>query len=237
MSEVTCRPVRDRVDDLREGFVAALPLAPGVMTFGMVYGLTSRQVGLMTWQSWLMSLTVFAGAAQFAALQVWATAAAGQIILLTLVVNLRYLLLGASISRHLQGLSWGQKAFAVFMLSDESYALAMARYASGQGSVAYLLGANCGLYVQWALASLAGAALATAMPELTSYRLDLVFPLAFLGMLGPMLDDRIHLAIAAVAGAGAWGAASLLSGSWHVLIAGLGGGALGVVLERRWKRS
>ncbi len=236
MSEPTYRPVRYRVDELRDGFVAALPLAPGVMAFGLVYGLASRQAGLMAWQSWLMSLTVFAGAAQFAALQVWATATAGQIVLLALVVNLRYLLLGASVAPHVRELSWGRKAFAAFMLSDESYALAMARYASGRGSVAYLLGANFGLYVQWALASLGGAALATAMPELTPYRLDLVFPLAFLGLLGPMLNDRIDLAVAAVAGAAAWAAASLLAGSWHILIAGLGGGALGAVLERRWKR-
>lgn len=216
--------------------MATLPLAPGVMAFGLVYGLTARQVGLSPGQTFLMSLTVFAGAAQFSALQVWATAGAGVIILVTLVVNLRYLLLSASIAPYLRGLPRHLKAWAAFMLSDESYALAMARHAAGQGSFAYLIGANLGVYLEWTGASLGGALLGAALPDLSLYRLDLVFPLAFLGLLVPLIGDRVTLAVALIAGVLALSGAGLLPGKWYILIAGLGASTAGVVLESLWKR-
>jgi 4-azaleucine resistance transporter AzlC len=230
------RPGQAGQASLRAGLVATLPLAPGVMAFGLVYGLTARQVGLSSAQAWLMSLTVFAGAAQFSALQVWAAASAGVVILVTLVVNLRYLLLSASIAPYLQGLPWYLKALAASMLSDESYALGMARYAAGQGSFACLIGANLGLYVEWAIASLGGALLGAALPDLSFYRLDLVFPLAFLGLLVPLIGDRVTLAVALVAGVLALSGAALLPGKWYILIAGLGASTAGVVLENLWKQ-
>jgi len=220
----------------RAGLVATLPLAPGVLAFALVYGLTARQVGLSPGQAWLMSLTVFAGAAQFSALQVWATAHAGVIILISLIVNLRYLLMSASIAPYLRGLPWHLKAFAAFTLSDESYALAMARYTAGHGSFAYLIGANLGLYLEWAVGSLSGALLGAALPDLSLYRLDLIFPLAFLGLLVPLINDRGTLAVALVAGVLAWGGAAWLPGKWYILVAGLGAGTVGTVLEERWKQ-
>jgi predicted branched-subunit amino acid permease len=157
------------------------------------------------------------------------------IILVTLIVNLRYLLLSASIAPYLRGLPWYLKAFAAFMLSDESYALAMARYAAGQGGVAYLIGANLGLYIEWAVASLGGALLGTALPDLSFYRLDLIFPLAFLGLLVPLIANRVSLIVALVAGVLALSGTALLPGKWYILIAGLGASTVGVVLEKLWK--
>jgi 4-azaleucine resistance transporter AzlC len=202
-----------------------------VIASALVYGLTARQVGLSLGQAWLMSLTVFAGAAQFSALQVWRTATAGMIILVSLVVNLRYLLMSASIAPHLRELPWRLKALAAFMLSDESYALAMARYSSGQGGFAYLAGANLGLYMQWAVGSLSGTLLGAALPDLSLYRLDLIFPLAFLGLLVPLIADRVTLVVALVAGALAVGGGALLPGRWHLLIAALAASTVGIVLE------
>jgi 4-azaleucine resistance transporter AzlC len=222
--------------ELRAGLRATLPLAPGVMAFGLIYGLAARQVGLSPGQALLMSLAVFAGSAQFSALQVWATTGVGMIILVTLIVNLRYLLLSASIAPHLRDRFWHLKAFAAFMLSDESYALAMARYAAGQGSFAYLVGANLGLYVEWTVASLSGALLGATLPDLSPYRLDLIFPLAFLGLLVPLIGNQVTLAVALVAGILAWGGAALLPGKWYILIAGLGASTTGVALESLWKR-
>ena len=216
--------------------MATLPLAPGVLTFALVYGLTARQAGLSPGQAWLMSLTVFAGAAQFSALQMWGAANAGMIILVTLIVNLRYLLMSASIAPYLRGLPWRLKAFAAFMLSDESYALAMARYTAGRGSFAYLIGANLGLYLEWAVGSLGGALLGAALPDPSVYRLDPIFPLAFLGLLVPLIADRVTLAVALFAGVLALGGAALLPGKWYILVAALGASTVGIVLEGRWKQ-
>lgn len=49
------------------GFRALLPLWPGMVPFAVAYAVTARAGGLSVWETQLMSLTVFAGASQFAA--------------------------------------------------------------------------------------------------------------------------------------------------------------------------
>lgn len=231
MNEITTVKIKG----FQSGLSATLPLAPGVMAFGFVYGLAARRVGLTVGQAWLMSLSVFAGAAQFSALQVWAAGSAGVIILVTSIVNLRYFLMSASIAPYLLEKRWYQKALAAFMLSDESYALAMSQFVNGEGSFSYLVGANLGLYIQWAVACLAGSVLEIVFFDLEFYRLDLVFPLAFLGMLIPLIRDRITLIVVLLAGLLALGGAVWLPGKWYILLAGLGASSAGVLLEKLWK--
>lgn len=221
---------------LKAGFAATLPLWPGVAAFGLVYGLAARQVGLSAFQALLMSLTVYAGGAQFSALQIWGSSGAGVIVLVTLIVNLRYLILGGSLAPYLRERPWLQKALAAFMLSDESYAVAMAQFSAMGGSYAYLIGANLGIYVTWATASLGGALLQSSLPELSSYRLELIFPLAFLGMLMPLVRNRTAVMVALIAAGLSLAGAVWLPGKWYILIAGVIASLVGALLEGRWKR-
>jgi len=52
--------------DLRRGMVATLPLAPGIVAFGLLYGMMARQAGLSPWQAAAMSMIVHAGSSQIA---------------------------------------------------------------------------------------------------------------------------------------------------------------------------
>lgn len=56
----------------QRGLLATLPLAPGVVAFGLLYGMMARQVGFSPWEAVAMSLVVHAGSAQFTALGMWA---------------------------------------------------------------------------------------------------------------------------------------------------------------------
>jgi predicted branched-subunit amino acid permease len=62
--------------DFRRGLLATLPLAPGVVAFGLLYGVMAHQVGFSPWETWAMSLIVHAGSAQFTTLGVWKAAGA-----------------------------------------------------------------------------------------------------------------------------------------------------------------
>ncbi|MFB0534140.1 MAG: AzlC family ABC transporter permease [Anaerolineae bacterium] len=218
--------------DFRRGLLATLPLAPGVVAFGLLYGMMARQVGFRFWEAWTMSLIVHAGSAQFTALGMWESTGAIPIILTTLVINLRHLLMGASVASHLRGLSPLWKALLALWMSDESYALAIAEYELGRGSHWYFLGANVGVYLTWPTSGLLGALVGAAIPDPSRYGLDLVFPLAFLGLLTAFLKDRISLAVALGAGGLALLWADLLPGKWYVVVAGLLGSGLGLLLEK-----
>jgi len=226
--------------DLRRGIAASLPLAPGMAAFGLFYGVMARQVGLSPWEALAMSLMVHAGSAQFTVLGMWATAGALPIILTTLVINLRHLLMGASIAAYLRDLNPPWKALLALWMSDESYALSIAEYERGTGSHWYFLGTNLGVYVVWAASGFAGALIGSNVPDPSAYGLDLVFPLAFLGLMMSFVKDRAGAGVAVVSGAMALAAARWLPGKWYVIVAGLLGSTLGLWLEeadKRWKRS
>jgi 4-azaleucine resistance transporter AzlC len=215
------------------GLVASLPLAPGVVAFGLLYGVMAREVGFTPWEVWAMSLIVHAGSAQFTALSMWETAGALPIVFTTLIINLRHLLLGASIAPYLRGLSPGWKRLLALWMSDESYALAIAAYRKGTGSRYYFLGANFGVYLTWSTGGLAGALLGSAIPDPAAYGLDLVFPLAFLGLLTAFLEDRASVIVALVAAALALVGALWLPGKWTIVVASLLASGVGLIMERK----
>jgi 4-azaleucine resistance transporter AzlC len=206
-------------------------LAPGIVAFGLLYGVMARRVGLMPWEVLAMSLMVHAGSAQFVAVGMWGVAGGLSIVATTLVINLRHLLMGASLAPYLRGVSRRWKAFLALWLTDESFALAAAAYREGQGSHTYLLGANLGVYLIWPISGLLGALMGSAIPDPSRYGLDLIFPLAFLGLLSGFVRDRTGLLVAVLAGGLALLFATTLGGNWHVLLAGLLGSAVGLGLE------
>jgi len=222
------------------GLLATLPLAPGVVAFGLLYGMMARQVGFSPREAWAMSLIVHAGSAQFAVVGMWETAGVVPIVLTTLVINLRHLLLGASVAPYLRGLSPLWKALLALWMSDESYALAIAEYERGQGDHLYFLGANVGIYLAWTTSGLLGALLGAAIPDPSQYGLDLFFPLGFLGLLTAFLKDRIGVAVAVATGALALLGTVFVPGKWIIIVAGLLGSGLGLALEeveRVWRSS
>lgn len=226
--------------DFARGLLATAQLAPGVVAFGLLYGLLARQAGFTPWEAWAMSLMVHAGSAQFIALSIWNSATAATIVLTTLVINLRHLLMGLSLAPRLGGLPPWWKALLALWLTDESYAVTIAAYERDVGSHRYLLGANVGVYLAWTTSGLIGALLGAAIPDPARYGLHLVFPLGFLGLLASLIRDRRGLAVAVASGGLALVAAVLLPGNWYVLVAGLLGSGLGVLLEEgeaAWRSS
>jgi 4-azaleucine resistance transporter AzlC len=218
----------------RDGVRDCLPLVPGVAAFGMVYGVLARQAGLSYAATVAMSALVFAGASQFTAVGIWGQAGGPLIVLTTCIINLRHLLLGASLAPHLAREPMAWRALLAFGTTDESYALAITRFLAGDGSRGYFLGVNVLLYACWIASALGGGALGGQVVDPGKWGIGLVFPLTFLGLLVPLLTDRTTVAVAAVAALVAVVAAPWLPGKGNVLLAMLGGGVLGAILEARW---
>lgn len=217
----------------RAGFVDTLPLWIGVAPFGMIYAVSALAAGLSWAQTLGMSLFVFAGASQFTAAGLFASGVAPwTIVLTTLIINARHVLLGASLAPFVRNLPAALKALMAFQLTDESYAVGMRRWASGEGSAAYQFGTNISLYVIWQLSTIAGMLLGARIPDLAAYGLDLVFPLTFIGLLVPLLRSRVSGVVAVLAGALTIGGALVLPGRWYILLAGIAASGVGAWLSR-----
>lgn len=224
---------------LRDGFVAMFPLWLGVAPFGAIYAVSAQAAGLDAAQTLVMSLIVFAGASQFTAAGLFAAGAAPfAIVLTTLIVNVRHILLGASLASHLAGQPWWRRVLVAAQLTDESYAVGIRRFLEGRGSFAYQVGCNLSVYVIWQASTLAGVVLGSFVPDPAAFGLDLVFPLTFIGLLMPVLRERWQrgegraLVVALAAGVLSVVGALLLPGKWYLLLAGLIASALGAVMPR-----
>jgi 4-azaleucine resistance transporter AzlC len=233
----TSKPLRISVDNsaaLRAGMLGVLPLWLASVPFGMIFAVTALAAGLSPAQVMAMSLLIFAGSAQFIGAGLFARAASPvEIVITTLIVNARHLLMSASLGEHLRHTPAWLKALIAFQLTDESYALGIARYLEGRGSPAYQLGANGLLYVGWQVSTAAGLFVGQLIPDPAALGLDLVFPLTFIGLLVPLLRDRATTAVAAIAALIAVVGALLLPGSWYILLAGLLASGLGALLPRK----
>jgi len=188
------------------GFRAMVPLWAGVVPFGAAYAVTARGAGLDLLEVQLMSLLVFAGGSQLAAVGLIAGGAGPwPLVATTFLINLRHLLYGVVVATTTP-LRGALRLVAAHLLTDEAFGVHVAQ---GRGRAAFLVGTGLSLFLAWNFATLAGGLLAASLPEPEALGIDLVFPLAFLALLVPLLRGRPALAVAAIAAAGTW-----LLGRW-----------------------
>jgi predicted branched-subunit amino acid permease len=111
------------------GVRAELPILLGVAPFGMIYGALAIAEGLPAPMAQAMSVIVFAGSAQFVAVQLIGGGAPAMVLLLTtFVVNVRHMLYSASIAPYVRPLRPAWKWLLAYLLTDEAYAIAIVHY-------------------------------------------------------------------------------------------------------------
>jgi 4-azaleucine resistance transporter AzlC len=219
------------------GAVATLPFWPGAALFGIVYAVTARAAGLSAPEIVGMSLLVHAGAAQFAAVNLIAGGAGGlSVVVGTAITNARSLLIGASIAPSVAAQPRWWRLLYAFHLSDESYAVSTAGFLRGEATPGYALGANLGMVVPWLGSAVVGVLVGAAIPTPSRWGIDLVIPLTFLGLLVPLLRSRRAVGVALCSGALALLGVSYLPGTWYLVLAGIGGSAVGSLWQTREER-
>ena len=219
---------------VRRGFVMAQPLAPGVFLYGMVFGVLASERGLTALQALLMSVFVYSGSAQLAALEVWSSSATLVPLVATLVMmNARYVLYGAAIQPWLSQARPAQSAASLYLLGDGNWALAMREYHAGYRDAGFILGSGLASFLPWVLGTLAGHGLAHSVPNPAAWGLDFML-VAFAAAIGlSMWKGRSDLAPVAVAAGVAWLFHRFVPGAWYILAAGIAAGCVGAIRHGR----
>lgn len=229
---------RTRAEDLRQlrlGFLKTLPLSLGCIPFGLAYGVLAIQAGLTVAEAMLMSLVVFAGASQFmAVVMIQAGAGLPLVVASTLLVNLRHLVMGLSISPYLSETTPAWQRLVAFAMTDESYLTSVTHYrdqAEEQGNPHFMLGAGGSIYVAWGIASFIGALAGHSISDPLKWGLDFAMPATFLTMLLPQIVSRRLAAVVTVSAVVATATYVLVPGKWYIILAVVSATATGVVLE------
>lgn len=228
-----------RKNELTEDLTAALrdcaPVVLGVIPFGITCGIMGTTANLYGLEIILMSVLVFAGAAQFIGITMLGTGITdwAVIILTTLLVNLRHLIMGSSLAPYMMRLPLPFQAFTAFFLTDESYALTISRIHKDRYNHRYQLTVSITLYLAWFLATLAGVVLGGYITDPLAWGLDFAMPATFLVLLVPLVQDRTSMIVMLVSGIVAVSAALLLPGKWYIILACIAASVVGGILEGR----
>lgn len=219
----------------RQLTVGALAISVSGLGFGFVYGLAARDAGFSPIEAMAMSVLVFAGAAQFAAIGYVAGGLAWPgVILLTALLNARHLLYSAALAPWLKGVPRVRRAVAAHLLTDEAFALSIAHFErlGRPDERGYWIAAIID-FIPWNLGTLAGVTIGAQIPDPGRLGLDVVFPAAMVGLAVGLVTGRREL-VAALGGAILGVAVSLATGPGvGVIVGGIGGALLGLAVPRR----
>lgn len=208
--------------ELIRGFVDTIPLGISVSIYGLVYGVLGGKAGLSVYEVIAMSMFVFAGASQIAAVQLIALGSNPVSIIITIfIINLRHFLMSASISPYLKEVSTRMKMLSAYFMTDESYAVTYSHFQKNKSSSFYFLGSGLNIYLFWGASGALGYLFGNALPVQFNYIFDFAFIAAFTGMLVPMVKDFPMITTVLASGIISVLGAMFIPGKWYILIAGI----------------
>jgi len=180
-----------------DGVRAAAPIGVAAFAFGVSFGVLARSAGMGRLAPVVMSLTTFAGSAQFAAASILAAGGGAAAAVATAVLlNLRYGPMGLSAASTLEG-PWWRRALTAQLVVDESWAIAQR---DGRIDRHLLVGAGLLLVVGWVGGTAVGVLAGDLVADPASLGLDAAFPALFLALLVGQIKGRSRL-LAAIGGA------------------------------------
>lgn len=213
---------------IRTEFYRLLPISLFVVAFGMAFGLAAVQKGLAPLEAVLMSTTVFAGASQFATLDMWNTEVAVlPLIAVVFAINSRHLLMGASLYPMLRDVSPGRRYAMLLLLTDANWAVSAQEYQSGRRNLEVIIGGGLALWLAWIVGTVLGVYFGGLLEDPRSLGLDMVLGCFLLAMaLGGKKSPRVLVAwtVAAVSSLAAY---RWLPPHTHVVVGALAGGLVG----------
>jgi predicted branched-subunit amino acid permease len=206
--------------------------ALGIGAWGLLTGIAMAKSDLAMPLCVLMSLIVFAGSAQLAALPLLAGGAPLWVIWATaLCVNLRFVIFSAGWRRSFGALPRRQRLRMAYFAADLNYVLFMQRFrepAPLAETVPYFWGGVALNWTSWQVPSLIGLAVGDSIPP--EWGVGFAGTLALLGLTLSLLHDRSTWVAAGVAGAAAV-AAYALPLKLNILVAIAAAVAIGLLID------
>lgn len=210
----------DAAAGLRDIWPVMIAAAP----IGGLFGALAIGKGMSFGEAVTMSVFVFAGGAQFAALELWTyPVPVAALVFSTLLINARHVLMGASLAPKLGRFSVLQRALGMYMLTDEAWALAERRALDRPITPAYWFALAGALALAWVACSLFGAWLGSFLGDPRRIGADFAFTALFIGLIAGFWNGRVAGATIAASGIVAATVYATLGAPWHVVTGAFAG--------------
>lgn len=222
-----------RDPEFRRGFSEMVAPSLGMAAWALVTGVAMVKSGLSVPAAVAMTLLVYAGSAQLAALPLLAAGAPLWVLLAAaFCVNLRFVIYSAHWRTYFGHLPRAQRLVLGYFAVDLSYVLFVRRFPEPRPQPeqwAYFWGGASWSWLSWQVVSLLGIVVADRVP--TEWGLGFAGVLALLGVTYSLLSDKktwIAAGVAACAAVAAFGLPLKL----NIVVAIAAGVAIGLLLDR-----
>ena len=202
-------PAIHRHPAFREGIVASSSVALGIAAWGLMTGVAMINSGMSVVEAVAMTLFVYAGSSQLAAIPLIVAGAPAWVVWATaFCVNLRFVVFSLHLREYLMHLPRWRRLVNGFLTADMSYALFTKRHpepaSDEQGRLAqeaYLAGNYFLTWCSWVFPGLLGIAVGNLIPA--SWGLGFAGVLCLVGIVCSLANTPLRLLAAIVAGTAA----------------------------------
>lgn len=180
---------------LRDG----VPIGLGYFAVAFTLGITAGKAGMNALQSSLMSALMLASAGEFAAISMIGSGAGFmEMIITTVVINMRYLLMSSALSQKVQqNRPFLHRIFMSYAVTDEIFGISMA--VPGKLNPFYQYGAACVAAPGWVLGTFLGTVVGMILPAPVMSAMSVAIYGMFLAVvIPPARKDKIIAAVVVV---------------------------------------
>ncbi len=221
-----------RKDEMKAGFISAIPMIIGFFPIAMAFGLLAKNTQLNFRDTTLFSAFVFAGASQFMALDLIAAGVSfSSIILATFLLNLRHLVMSASLSLRLKDVKRSWLPIIAFGITDETFSVASFR--KEELTVTYILVLNILSYGSWVVGTVVGFLIGGILPMSLQSSLSIGLYAMFVGLLIPEIKGSRNILYLAIISAIIYSIiyyTKVLHSGWDIIFAIIISSIVGVII-------
>lgn len=179
----------------RKGIIDCIPTLFGYVGIGIAAGIIGKAANLTILEITLLSIIVYAGAAQFIITGLLLTTAPIMVIIFTVfLINLRHLLMGMTIAPFFKRFSLINNIGIGTLLTDETFAVAINAISQQKTIDAnWMHGLNITAYLVWIMSCITGAILGNWLPDPYQFGFDFSLIAMFIGLLYlQFINDKKH---------------------------------------------
>jgi len=180
--------------DILDGLKNGLPVFLGYFTTSLAFGILALSSGLNAFEAIIFSATNLTGAAQFMAINLFASGAlASEIIISVILINLRYFVMSASLSNRLLSFSKKQKAIVAF--GNTVFSIAALR--EEVPTFKFMIGLEGISWLGWTSGTICGVTMGSILPSSLQNAMSGALFALFAALLVPEIKKGVRALIIA----------------------------------------
>lgn len=180
----------------RNGLQAGISIAIGYVPIAITFGLLAKSAGLTVTETVMMSLLVFAGAAQYMSLNMIVLGSGVfEIVMTTFILNIRHFLMSASLNEKVEEDKLWKKSLYSFGITDETFSVTATK--EGTIRTGYMFGVIFISYSSWVVSSGIGHAIGSSLPDSLQESMAVALYAMFVGLLVPSFKKHRKVVVLA----------------------------------------